>query len=169
VPQQKNYRAVLVVEEESAALSGWVRALRQAGYQATGVSTFEEARRQMMQTVPDALITKARLGAYNALHLVYLGARESPPVQAVVVGDEADPILEREVIGAGAAFLVKPVYGAQIVAAVEVLVGAPTAEGSPRGLGAGLVERRWADRRKVVIPGFQPERRMAERRAPPID
>lgn len=151
-------------------LSAWVKALRQAGYHTAGVSTFEEAKRQLMLDPPNILITGARLGAYNGLHLVHLGRAESPRFQAVIIGEAPDAVLERDAIQAGAAFLVEPVSGAGLVAVVTVLVGGPTREGPNPRLGSEpRPDRRRDDRRATLTQWVLPERRVVQRRRPVMD
>jgi hypothetical protein len=66
---------------------------------------FETARRRLQLRPPfDLLVTNARLGAYNGLHLVHLGGSNLEGPRAVVYSDECDGWLGREVRRAGAFF-----------------------------------------------------------------
>ena len=61
---------VLIVDDDGATRRGLAQLLAQAGYEATAVGTFDEARRIIGATPPDLLITDIRLEAYNGLQLI---------------------------------------------------------------------------------------------------
>jgi DNA-binding NtrC family response regulator len=158
----KRYRLVLVVEPDAATLSAMLKALRRAGHQATGAATFEEARRQMALDTPDVLVSEARLGAYSGLHLAFLGLVNRPYFHGVIVGQEADAALERDVIQAGGAFLVRPLAADRLVSIIEAL----TANDLPTRIEPQF-DRRVAQRRQATLPVFAAERRVADRRRRP--
>jgi len=64
--------------------------------------SFETARARLYSAPFDLLVTNIRLGAYNGLHLVYLGSTIQPTPHAIVYSDERDAGLAREVHRAGA-------------------------------------------------------------------
>lgn len=99
---------ILIVEDDTSTLSGWVELLRGAGYNVTGVSSYEEAR-QELATMPDLLITDVRLGVLNGLQLVMRGRMLNPRLQAIVVTGYADQIVRREAVHLHAEHLEKPV------------------------------------------------------------
>ena len=63
---------------------------------------FESARRQMTETAFDFVFTNLRLGEFNGLHLVHLGAEFDQPPRCIVYTDKIDLLLGREVQRAGA-------------------------------------------------------------------
>jgi len=63
---------------------------------------FETARARLIGGTFDFLVTNVRLGAYNGLHLVYLGSMDPDRPRAIVYSDGDDAGLAREVQRAGA-------------------------------------------------------------------
>lgn len=66
------------------------------------VSDFAAARFVLQQSAVDLLVTNARLGAFNGLHLVYLAQFLARGTRAVVYTDWLDTGLGRDVQRAGA-------------------------------------------------------------------
>jgi len=64
--------------------------------------SFEAARKCLLHAPFDFLVTNIRLGAYNGLHLVYLGRRSEGAPRPIVYSDERDTALAREIQRAGA-------------------------------------------------------------------
>jgi DNA-binding NtrC family response regulator len=106
---------VLIVDDDGATRRGLVQLLAQAGYDATAVATFDEARRIISETPPDLLITDIRLEAYNGLQLILNSPRTIP---TIVITGFADPVLEAEARRGGAAYMVKPVPPLQLLQVV---------------------------------------------------
>jgi DNA-binding response OmpR family regulator len=154
---------VLIVERDQAALSAMVRTLRGAGYQTTGVATFEEARHQIEVDPPRLLVTDARLERHHGLHLAFIARAQMRRFHAVIVGERGDPILEAEAIRAGASFVIKPLSLDALVALVGVLTGElPVLPDEP--LYPYPASRRHGDRRQLITPRYALDRRMLERR-----
>jgi DNA-binding NtrC family response regulator len=63
---------------------------------------FETARASVIRAPFDFLVTNVRLGAYNGLHLVYLGSTRPEMPRAIVFSQERDAGLGREIQRAGA-------------------------------------------------------------------
>jgi ActR/RegA family two-component response regulator len=63
---------------------------------------FVGARRILLATPPDLLVTNIFLGAYNGLHLVHLVAANHFPTKVVVYSSRHDAVLVAEARGAGA-------------------------------------------------------------------
>ena len=103
---------VLIVDDDGATRRGLVQLLTQAGYEATAVGTFDEARRVIGASPPDLLITDIRLEAYNGLQLILNSPRRIP---TIVITGFADPVLEAEARRGGAAYLVKPVRPVELL------------------------------------------------------
>jgi DNA-binding NtrC family response regulator len=106
---------VLIVDDDGSTRRGLVQLLVQAGYDATAVGTFEEARRIISGTPPDLLITDIRLEEYNGLQLILNTPRTIP---TIVITGFADPVLEAEARRGGAAYIVKPVQPLQLLEVV---------------------------------------------------
>jgi len=87
---------IFVVTADRAELKAMLRAFANAGYSATGATTFEEARVRLASEVPDLVIADERLGAYNGLHVLLTARAEHPCADLIVttvtenVGLEAD-------------------------------------------------------------------------------
>jgi DNA-binding NtrC family response regulator len=103
---------VLIVDDDGSTRRGLAQLLLQAGYDATAVGTFEEARRIISVTPPDLLITDIRLEEYNGLQLILNSPRTIP---TIVITGFADPVLEAEARRGGAAYMVKPVQPLQLL------------------------------------------------------
>jgi DNA-binding NarL/FixJ family response regulator len=71
------------------------------------VTDFSAARTKLEHEPPALLVTALQLGAYNGLHLVYLGAALQLPTKSVVHTDTFDPAQAREVRTAGAFYEVR--------------------------------------------------------------
>ena len=99
---------ILIVEDDSNTLGGWVELLRAEGYGVVGVSTYEEGRHELANQ-PDLLITDVRLGVYNGLQLLMRGRMMNPQLQAIVVTGYADQVVQREAVHMRAEHLEKPV------------------------------------------------------------
>jgi DNA-binding NtrC family response regulator len=119
---------VLIVDDDGATRRGLVQLLVQAGYDATAVGTFDEARQIISATPPDLLITDIRLEAYNGLQLILNSPRAIP---TIVITGFADPVLEAEARRGGAAYMVKPVQPLQLL---EVVAEKLAARHSTRGI-----------------------------------
>jgi len=113
---------VLIVDDDGATRRGLVQLLAQAGYDATAVGTFDEARRIIGASPPDLLITDIRLEAYNGLQLILNSPRTIP---TIVITGFADPVLEAEARRGGAAYLVKPVQPVELLEVVAEKLAAP--------------------------------------------
>jgi DNA-binding NtrC family response regulator len=79
-----------------------------AGYEALGAGTFEDAKRLLASEPPDLLIADERLGAFNGLHLVVRGHAMHPHMRAIVTTSAKDSILESDAKQLDAECVVKP-------------------------------------------------------------
>ena len=61
---------ILVVDRDPQTLASALEHLRSAGYRASGVESFHEARQLLPTIQPNVLIADVRLGAFNGLRLV---------------------------------------------------------------------------------------------------
>jgi DNA-binding response OmpR family regulator len=115
---------ILLVDPDSLAAAASERALVQTGYRVAPVCTFEEATRQMLLDSPDLLVTKARLGAFNGLHLLLRCRAEHPDVPVIIVGTSAERTAD--VIRFGAEFVTAPIEHASFLALVAALLSGRT-------------------------------------------
>jgi CheY-like chemotaxis protein len=129
---------ILVVNTDSAVLTGHVMALKRAGYAIGACTSFSEARRFLNERPsPDLLLTDVKLGPYNGLHLVAIARVEHPRTLAVVIGS-ADQVLEGEARGLAARYVEGPISGDDLVTVVVDTLMVPR----PR--------RRWPRKRPTV-------------------
>lgn len=120
-----SYR-ILLVDSDTQASTEAEQLLRDAGYRAASVATFEDARRQIALDCPDLLITAVRLGAFNGVHLMLRCRADNPDLPVVVMGEKDDSRLAAEVTRYRGRFLLRPVNPGQILALVsELLAGRP--------------------------------------------
>ena len=87
---------ILVVSNDDASLATTLKVLNEAGYHASGASTFEEGKRLIAVNPPHFLIADERLGNFNGLHLVLRGRYEDPAMGAIVTSSFRDRGLEAE-------------------------------------------------------------------------
>jgi DNA-binding NtrC family response regulator len=104
---------VLMVDDDTAYLSGCATILRADGHDVVTCSDFNEGRRQLAEDHFDALITDVRLGAYNGLHLIALAP---PSMIKIALSAFADPVICRDAEQAGARFVAKPTDCASVSA-----------------------------------------------------
>jgi two-component system response regulator GlrR len=160
VADVEHYALVLVVEPHDETLVDILKTLRRSGFAAVGVRTFEHAREQIAVDPPRVLVTQARLGSYSGLHLAYVAAQREGRCQVVILADLPDAPLERDAFNAGAVVLGRPLPAPALPPVLAMLLGraAPPLASEQPG------ERRHTERRQAVIPGYSPERRLADRR-----
>jgi DNA-binding NtrC family response regulator len=101
-------RSVLVVTHDEVGCGAIVKALSGAGYQASGASTFEDARGSLTRHSPDLVIADERLGAYNGLHLILFGRAKRPEMAGIVTTSAKDDYLESVAKSLRAQYVVKP-------------------------------------------------------------
>ena len=157
--------ATLVVEPDRDDMVFVTSALTSAGFAVTGVSTYEEARALMASNPPDVLLTEVRLRAYNGLQLAFRGRLARPHMTIVLTSAFEDPVLQRDIDRMGATFVIKPVTGRELVAAIcRTALRRPRADGTFEPIHAPF-ERRMADRRQSrAEASVEVERRHTERR-----
>ena len=187
---------VLVVDTDGTVVQGYAQSLRRAGYVVLEATSFDEAKRVWRATMPPVLVVDVRLGQYNGLQLLMRARTDRPDLKAIVTCPFADQVLEAETRRFGATFMIKPLAPWQIAAAVSTAVatvnqrvpntppilierrrvdrrqgdgafqGPERRNGQRRASKPPSDERRLEDRRKLIILGFAPERRLVNRRTP---
>jgi DNA-binding response OmpR family regulator len=87
---------ILILTAERSRLTETVRVLNDAGYSATGASTFEEAKHFLESHSPDVVIADERLGEFNGLHVILSARAQKPDVGAIVTTPSKTPGLEAD-------------------------------------------------------------------------
>jgi DNA-binding response OmpR family regulator len=107
--------SLLLVDDDVSLLQALSRFLADFGYRVASCSTFEDAKEQIMTSHPEIVVTDVRLGAFNGLQLAMLARDMNPNVRLVVFSGFDDPVLKTEARRIGAAYLVKPITGIDLV------------------------------------------------------
>ena len=107
--------SLLIVDDDVSLLSALSRYLADSGFRVASSSVFEDAKQHISTACPDVVITDVRLGAFNGLQLAILARAVRPDAQVVVFSGFDDPVLKEEARRIGAAYLVKPVSGKELV------------------------------------------------------
>jgi DNA-binding response OmpR family regulator len=108
---------VLIVEPDSAQALALRDALLGNGHLVHVVHTFQAAVQALAAGGVGVLVTAVRLGAFNGLHLIIRNKALDPHIRCVVIGLPADHSGDLDRLGVP--FLVKPVAGDSITAAVS--------------------------------------------------
>jgi DNA-binding response OmpR family regulator len=134
----------LVVDTNREALAAMTEKLASEGYLVSCESEFEAAKQRLAFAPPDVLVTAARLGPFNGLHLVLRAHADWPAMPAIVVDEQRDPVLELEAKKMDAAYLAKPFEQDELSNIVKKLLsGLKERPGS-------TIERRWPRRPATV-------------------
>lgn len=110
---------VLIVDDDDQLLALLERWVREAGLEAVGCRTFEDAKRSLAAHTPNVLLTDIRLDGFNGLHLVVWAADRFPAVWCVVLTAYDDPVLRKEAAELKAHYLLKPVARDELLAAIH--------------------------------------------------
>jgi CheY-like chemotaxis protein len=130
---------VLIVEPDSEQALALRDGLIGAGHVVQVAQTFQAAVQALAAGGVGVLVTAVRLGAFNGLHLIIRNKALSPHIRCIVIGLPADQ--SGDISSLGIPFLVKPVAGGTIAAAVSREID----------LAAELPPRRWP-RQPVHLP-----------------
>jgi len=115
---------ILLVDPDSLAAAASAQALVQTGYRVAPVSTFEEATRHISLDHPDLLVTTARLGAFNGLHLLMRCRAAHPDLPVIIVGTPADRT--GDMTRFGAEFVASPIDYTSLLELVATLLSGRT-------------------------------------------
>jgi two-component system response regulator RegA len=107
--------SLLIVDDDVPLLSALSRYLAKSGFHVSSSSVFQDAKESISHDCPDILITDVRLGAFNGLQLALLVRDVRPDARVVVFSGYDDPVLKEEARRIGAAYLLKPVSGQELV------------------------------------------------------
>ena len=132
---------ILVLDDDSNALSGMVEILRDAQYLVTGAATYDAAKRLLALGSYDLLITDIRLRGFNGLNLARQSNSEYPDMALMIVTGYDEPMIEIEAARYRAEFVRKPFDPGVFLERVA------------RRLALVRRQRRWT--RKRIIGGFR--------------
>jgi len=107
--------SLLIVDDDVSVLTVLSRYLAESGFRVASSSVFEDAKEHISTDCPDVVITDVRLGAFSGLQLAILARAMRPDTRVVVFSGFDDPVLKEEARRIGAAYLLKPVSGQQLV------------------------------------------------------
>ena len=99
---------ILVVHSSEPAAAALASVLRDAGYDAQSVTTFDAALKEVTAQCPDLLVTSVRLGSFNGLHLSLRCHSLHPDLPILVVGMGSDATLATDAAGYDVRFIVNP-------------------------------------------------------------
>jgi len=108
----------LVVEPNAPDMVLVTSILTSAGFLVTGADNFKAGGSLLIEAPPSLLVAEIRLGAYNGLQLAYRAKSVSPHITIVLTSAYPDPVLRRDVERMGATFVLKPVTGRDLLAAI---------------------------------------------------
>jgi DNA-binding response OmpR family regulator len=100
---------ILILEDDPNVSNVYALALQSEGHHVRVYSSFEEARKALRESLPDALLTDVRVGSYNGLQLALIFRAMSDQSPIVVVSGHDDLVIQEEARRIPATFLVKPV------------------------------------------------------------
>ena len=121
---------ILVVSTDDIELALTVTALSNAGYQASGATTFEDASRVLASRSPDLVIADECLGSFNGLHVLMRARARHPDVLAIVTTPIKSRGLEADARSLNVTCMLKPQGPAEWVASISRTLRAEAHAGS---------------------------------------
>jgi len=121
-------KRILAVDDDETYLAGLGELLEHAGYEVVLTSTFEAAKRAVLDGRFDLVLADIRLGEYNGLQLVAMISTALVPVPAIIVSGFDDPVLRADAAAFDAIFVLKPIVPRQLLQLIEERLGLNTAE-----------------------------------------
>lgn len=146
---------ILVAEDDAITLAVLSAALRRAGHVVVAAHDGDEALRLAVEEVPDALVIDEKMPGRTGLEVARHVRRERmlPVVLVTAYNDEATRA--SAVVAGVHGFLVKPVSGEEVIAALEVAAAAAERESTLKEdaetARRGLEERKLVERAKGVL------------------
>ena len=119
-----------MIDGDASSRARLERVLQADGSEVICADSFEAASQHLTQERPDLLVSAARLGRFNGLHVALRGRADYPRLPVIILGDPLDEGLAVEATRLGARFLLKAIDDAGLLAVVADLLGA---SGAPRG------------------------------------
>ena len=114
-----HFKQILIVDDDTVLLDLVRKWLADAGYTVVTCDRFETARQQLVDGVPDVLLTDVRLGAFNGLQLVILAKESHRPTIALVMSGYDHSAFRKEALQCGAGYLPKPFTREEVLAALQ--------------------------------------------------
>jgi DNA-binding NtrC family response regulator len=87
---------IMVVSGDAERRTVLLHTLNDAGYSASGASTFQEAKELLETRSADLVIADERLGPFNGLHVIVVGRAHHPTMKAIVTSRVKDEGLEND-------------------------------------------------------------------------
>jgi CheY-like chemotaxis protein len=129
-------RTALIVDTDTVQLALTAQALRALDYTVIAASSFDDARRHLLDTGElSLLVADIRLGQFNGLHLAFRARAHHPHVRLVITDHAFDTTLEAETKRLGGAYLARP-FTTEVLATLishpEPRAAASVQSGTPR-------------------------------------
>jgi DNA-binding NtrC family response regulator len=110
---------IVVVTGDDERRTVLLDTLNDAGYVASGASTFDEAKHLLETRSPDLVIADERLGAFNGLHVIVVGRARHPLMKAIVTSRVKDEGLECDAKRLNVQCLVQPTRASDWLASIS--------------------------------------------------
>jgi len=110
---------ILIVSNDDVDLAQTLSVLLEAGYDASGASTFDDASRLLAHKLPDLVIADECLGNFNGLHVIMRARARQPNVPAIVTTPMKSRGLEADARSLNVECILKPQEPAEWVASIS--------------------------------------------------
>jgi len=110
---------IMVVTGDDERRNVLLETLNGAGYEASGASTFAEAKQLLETNSPDLVIADERLGPFNGLHVIVVGRAHHPSLKAIVTSRVKNEGLENDARRLNVLCVVQPDRPADWLASVS--------------------------------------------------
>jgi DNA-binding response OmpR family regulator len=163
---------VFVVTDHPVA-SRWLLSLFSDPYfRVTLATSFNEAKRLLLEHKPELIVAAVQLGEFNGLGLVLRAQVHNPNVRAVVLSRVADRVLQADAESIGATFVTLPIEHRELRAAIirtlfrQEQIGAPSPIRAPYERRRGQASPPAADA-QLTVAAAERQRREALFPIPP--
>src|SRR5258708_2145015 len=140
-PVMKLPYRILVLDDDEHALSGILEILQDAGHDVTGAATYDAAKRLLVASPFDLLVSDVRVRSFNGLHLVMQTRADHPETAIIIITGYDDPLIDLEAHRYHADLVRKPIQPVEFLQRVN------------EALSQVRRQRRWP--RKRVVGGFR--------------
>ena len=110
---------ILIVSNDDVDLAQTLSVLIEAGYQASGATTFEDASRLLTHKSPDLVVADECLGNFNGLHVIMRARARQPDVLAIVTTPTRSRGLEADARRLNVECMLKPHDPVEWVASIS--------------------------------------------------
>jgi DNA-binding response OmpR family regulator len=107
-------RRILILEDDRSVANVYAAALRKSEQAVEVCNEFRQARTELRDHPPDALLTDVRVGEFNGVQLALLFRSQCPSGPLVVVSGHDDIVIRKEVEKLDGVFLLKPTNLAEL-------------------------------------------------------